>query len=224
MRKFYRCIKKYGMLVLPFLLFLLSIVLPLVFNKMFQQPAKNDWMEYSSSTGDLLTYFVSILSVVGTFLLGAVAYEQNKRLLKLESYSKKIFLKINIEKCHITEKNDNTYLSIELENINQDVPISEIKVEKSDKRVMKNKFIENNKLEDKGATFITELKNQDDEKSTSDVKNINYTFDISDFANVSYKIFSFAIKTESLFGENNKQFFNIYIIKDEIKNYMTKIE
>ena len=94
MNKFIEFIKKKWKNFLIIFLIFLIMVLPLILNRALQEPAKNRWMEYSSGTGDLLTYFVSILSVVGTLLLGAVAYEQNKRLLKLESYSKKFSSKL----------------------------------------------------------------------------------------------------------------------------------
>lgn len=224
MCKVCRCIKRYWILLLIGLVLILSLVFPLIFNKMFQQPAQNEWMKYSAGTGDMLDYFVSIFSAIGTLSLGIIAYGQNERLLKLESDSRAVFLKVNIEKCKVLRIKNNTYLSIQLENIDSNVPISEITIKKSNKRVIKNTFIENNKSRDKIATFITELNIQDDEKFTCNDKNINYTFDISDFADVSYKIFSFSVVTESLFGETNKQVFNICMKKDEVENYMTKIE
>lgn len=224
MNKFIEFIKKKWKNFLIIFLIFLIMVLPLILNRALQEPAKNRWMEYSSGTGDLLTYFVSILSVVGTLLLGAVAYEQNKRLLKLESYSKKIFLKINIDQCNIYTIEDKTYLSIEFENINFDIPIFDLKIEECNKRIISNKFIENNKSNKKAATFITALQIQDDDKYTIDSKKVNYTFDISDYASVSYKIFSFLVNTESIYGENNKQLFNIFIVKSEVKRYLTKIE
>ena len=140
MCKVCRCIKRYWILLLIGLVLILSLVFPLIFNKMFQQPAQNEWMKYSAGTGDMLDYFVSIFSAIGTLSLGIIAYGQNERLLKLESDSRAVFLKVNIEKCKVLRIKNNTYLSIQLENIDSNVPISEITIKKSNKRVIKNTF------------------------------------------------------------------------------------
>lgn len=110
---------------------------------------------------------------------------------------------------------------IEFENINQDVPISKISVIESNVRLIKNEFKENNK----GGkyTFITKFRIDINAQYTYDAENINYSFDLSDYK-APYKILSFGIKTESLFGIENEQLFNIFIIQNKVKDYMTSIK
>jgi len=218
MDNFIKFTKKYWIF---YVIVIVAIIAPFVLNKLFHIPAVSDWLEYEENTGDLLSYVTSMLSVIGTIFLGIVTYNQNKRLIKLESNSKAVFFKINIDKCQIVKIKDNFHALIEFENINQDVPISKISVIESNVRLIKNEFKENNK----GGkyTFITKFRIDINAQYTYDAENINYSFDLSDYK-APYKILSFGIKTESLFGIENEQLFNIFIIQNKVKDYMTSIK
>lgn len=83
-------VKKYWHL----LAIVVLIIIPLMMNFLFKKPAPVEWMEYEEKAGDMLVYYSSVLTMMGSVFLGIVAYEQNKRLLKLESDSKKVLLKV----------------------------------------------------------------------------------------------------------------------------------
>lgn len=213
MDKFICFIKKYWY----FLVFVVLVAVPLMMNLIFKKPAVYEWMEYEENAGDMLVYYSSVLTMIGSMFLGIVAYEQNKRLLKLESDNKKVFLKVCKEKSSVEIKGDSFILKLVFENLNK-IPISNIKIETSKQKLIKNAFKENDP--DSSFVFITEA-TPDVQKGFS-YENFNtFEFDLSKYKG-KFKILSFEVECDSLFNEKSRQAFNIYIVHENVNDYRTR--
>lgn len=213
MDKFICMVKKYWHL----LAIVVLIIIPLTMNFLFKNPAPVEWMEYEEKAGDMLVYYSSVLTMMGSVFLGIVAYEQNKRLLKLESDNKKVFLKVCKEKSSVEINGDSFILKLVFENLNK-IPISNIKIETSKQKLIKNAFKENDP--DSSFVFITEA--TPDVRKEFSYENFNtFEFDLSKYKG-KFKILSFEVECDSLFNEKSRQAFNIYIVHENVNDYRTR--
>lgn len=192
------------------------IAFPLVLNKLFHVPAENEWLEYKDNTGDILTYYVSCFSVAATVFLGVVAYNQNKRLIKLECDNKKVLLKINLEKSKVLSKDGKTL--IVLENLGSN-PIQSLNIINQKDRLIKNEFPENDY--ENQYVFITNVSSDIKDNFSYNAELNEYCFDLSEYKG-KFKILCFGTECESLYGEKSKQVFNVFIVNNTIKDFRTK--
>lgn len=193
------------------------VAIPLMMNFLFKRPAPVEWMEYEEKAGDMLVYYSSVLTMMGSVFLGIVAYEQNKRLLKLESDSKKVLLKICKEKSSVEINGDSFVLKLVFENLNK-IPISNIKIKPSKQKLIKNTFKENGS--NGSFVFITEVA-PDIRKEFSYEDFNTFEFDLSKYKG-KFKILSFEVESDSLFNEKSRQAFNVFIVHKKINDYRTR--
>ena len=206
-------VKKYWHL----LAIVVLIIIPLMMNFLFKKPAPVEWMEYEEKAGDMLVYYSSVLTMMGSVFLGIVAYEQNKRLLKLESDSKKVLLKVCKKKSSVKINGDRFILKLVFENLNK-IPISNIKIEPSKQKLIKNAFKENDP--DSSFVFISEVTS--DIRQEFSYKDFNtFEFDLSKYKG-KFKVLSFEVECDSLFNEKSRQAFNVFIVHKKIIDYRTR--
>lgn len=213
MDKFIRMVKKYWWL----LAFVVLVIIPLMMNFLFKSPAPVEWMEYEEKAGDMLVYYSSILTMMGSIFLGIVAYEQNKRLLKLESDSKKVILKVCEEKSSVEINGDNFVLKLVFENFNK-IPIGNIKIHPSNRKLMPAKFEENDP--ESKYVFITGV--APDIRPESSYEDFNtFEFDLSKYKG-KFKVLSFETECDSMFDEKSRQVFNVLVVHKKVSDYMTR--
>ncbi len=177
-------VKKYWHL----LAIVVLIIIPLMMNFLFKKPAPVEWMEYEEKAGDMLVYYSSVLTMMGSVFLGIVAYEQNKRLLKLESDSKKVLLKVCKKKSSVKINGDRFILKLQ--------------------KLIKNAFKENDP--DSSFVFISEVTS--DIRQEFSYKDFNtFEFDLSKYKG-KFKVLSFEVECDSLFNEKSRQAFNVFIV------------
>ena len=217
MRRFAELLRKHLFVISMIVLALTFVIIfPLILNKLFHIPADNEWLEYKENAGDILSYYISCISVVATVFLGFVAYNQNKRLIKLECDSKKVLLKINLEKSEILK--DTEIVKIALENLGNN-PIQSLNIIERKDRLINNLYAENDSKSQ--YVFITNVKNDIRDSFSFDTDLNEYYFDLSEYKG-KFKILCFGTECKSLYGEKSKQVFNIVIVHNKIKDFRTK--
>lgn len=213
MDKFIRMVKKYWWL----LALVVLVIIPLMMNFLFKRPAPVEWMKYEEKAGDMLVYYSSVLTMMGSIFLGIVAYEQNKRILKLESDGKKVLLKVCKKKSSVKINGDRFILKLVFKNLTE-IPISNIKIEPSRQKLIKNAFKENDP--DSSFVFISEVTS--DIRQEFSYKEFNtFEFDLSKYKG-KFKVLSFEVECDSLFNEKSRQAFNVFIVHKKINDYRTR--
>lgn len=98
------------------------------------------------------------------------------------------------------------------------IPISNIKIEPSKQKLIKNAFKENDP--DSSFVFISEVTS--DIRQEFSYKDFNtFEFDLSKYKG-KFKVLSFEVECDSLFNEKSRQAFNVFIVHKKINDYRTR--
>lgn len=125
--------------VLMILLGVFLLLLPTGFKMIFKFPTLFEFFSYEQQVKNSIEIYISIISAIGTILLGYAAYRQtkvanmqNERLIRLEETSKKAYVKLNIKESYFTKKKNEYDCCILVDNIS-DVSIIKVEYESAGK-------------------------------------------------------------------------------------------
>lgn len=165
---------------------------------------------------DMLNYWGTALSCIGTSLLAYVTIRQsdraneiNDRLLNLqECEGKEAYVNLSQENIRFEDKNGCRFVELKFHNITN-VPISNIEIKGCDKRIIKFKDY---KVNSKGyVVFISEYENICDDMSYDPIVN-GYRLYIKNYGE-TFRVLSFKVIVTSLYGVSTVQYFNVLMMK-----------
>lgn len=191
------------------LLIIVMVMLPILIKVMSNIPVLCELVNYEEHVVDVISFSVSIISAIGTILLGYVAYRQNKvanmqneRLIQLEETTKKVYVEIDKEKTTFTRTEDGYKCEIFGKNVSN-VAIVNMEYDKAGKIVDKYDF----KLETVRKLGVGYLSDYD--ANTIMLRVVDQYIDKEPF------IFCFKLILTGLYGYKTVQTFNI-IVKNNI--------
>lgn len=109
--------------------FVLIIGVPFIIHVLFSVKIQNDFFVAKWSAGELLSYYGTILSFLGTIILGIIAIKQNNQIRNISKEANDVNLRmLKLEECakksYITIKNVNIsndkFISIQFKTLNSD--------------------------------------------------------------------------------------------------------
>lgn len=167
---------------------------------------------------DMLSYWGTALSCIGTSLLAYVTIRQsdraneiNDRLLSLqEREGKEAYVDLNQDDVVFKEENGYRFVELKFHNITK-VPISSIDIEGCDRRIIE--FTEKNyHINSKGtAVFISEYCSVSDDMNYNPILS-GYRLYLPNYEE-TFRILSFKVTTKSLYGVSTIQYFNVLMMK-----------
>ena len=165
---------------------------------------------------DMLNYWGTALSCIGTSLLAYVTIRQsdraneiNDRLLNLqEREGKEAYINLSQENIRFEDKNGCRFVELKFHNITN-VPISNIKIKGCDKRIINFKDY---KVNSNGhVVFISEYENICDDMNYDPIVN-GYRLYIKNYGE-TFRVLSFKVIVTSLYGVSTVQYFNVSMMK-----------
>lgn len=167
---------------------------------------------------DMLNYWGTALSCIGTSLLAYVAIRQsdkaneiNDRLLSLqEREGKEAYVDLNQDDVIFKEENGYRIVELKFHNITK-VPISSIDIEGCDKRIIK--FEEEDfRINSKGTSvFISEYRGINEDVKYNTILS-GYRLYLPNY-DETFRILSFKVMVKSLYGVSTVQYFNVLMMK-----------
>ena len=167
---------------------------------------------------DMLNYWGTALSCIGTALLAYVAIRQsdkaneiNDRLLSLqEREGKEAYVDLNQDDVIFKEENGYRIVELKFHNITK-VPISSIDIEGCDKRIIK--FEEEDfRVNSKGTSvFISEYRGINEDVKYNTILS-GYRLYLPNY-DETFRILSFKVMVKSLYGVSTVQYFNVFMMK-----------
>lgn len=167
---------------------------------------------------DMLNYWGTALSCIGTALLAYVAIRQsdkaneiNDRLLSLqEREGKEAYVDLNQDDVIFKEENGYRIVELKFHNITK-VPISSIDIEGCDKRIIK--FEEEDfRINSKGTSvFISEYRGINEDVKYNTILS-GYRLYLPNY-DETFRILSFKVMVKSLYGVSTVQYFNVFMMK-----------
>lgn len=167
---------------------------------------------------DMLSYWGTAFSCIGTLLLAYVTIKQsdraneiNDRLLKMqEREDKEAYVNLSQDDIKLKEEKDYRFVELKFNNIT-DIPINNIDIEGCDKRIIK--FNDRNwNINSNGySVFISEYEGICDDMNYDSVSN-GYRLYLKDYGE-SFRILSFKVIVTSLYGVSTEQYFNVLMMK-----------
>ena len=171
---------------------------------------------------DMLNYWGTALSCIGTSLLAYVAIRQsdkaneiNDRLLKMqERENKEAYVNLPQNNIRLKEESGRRFVELKFDNITN-IPINNIEIEGCDKRIIK--FNDRNyRINSNGySVFISEYEDVCDDMNYDSTSN-GYRLYLKDYGE-SFRILSFKATITSLYGVSTVQYFNILMMKSYAK-------
>ena len=173
---------------------------------------------------DMLSYWGTSLSCIGTSLLAYVTIRQsdraneiNDRLLRLqEREGKEAYVGLNQKDVIFKEENGCRIVELKFHNITK-IPINSIDVEECDKRIIK--FTEKNyRINSKGTSvFISKYYSIDEDMNYDSILN-GYRLYFPNY-DETFRILSFKVTVKSLYGISTVQYFNVLMMKSRAIDY-----
>lgn len=167
---------------------------------------------------DMLSYWGTALSCIGTSLLAYVTIRQsdraneiNDRLLSLqEREGKEAYVGLTQDNISFKEENGCRFVELKFHNITK-VPINSIDIAGYDKRIIS--FSEKSfRVNSKGdAVFISEYCGTDDDMNYDPLLS-GYKLYLPNYEE-RFRILSFKVTIKSLYGVSTVQYFNVLMIK-----------
>ena len=126
---FFRFIKKHSRIIIVAVVSIV-IILPLGIDILFRIEAPFKWMESSLNSGELLSYYGSVLTLSGTIILSTLALWQNQKIKEESDARIQLIEAANMPKFKLIKKcsgGQSSNMELNLNNIT-DNPVTDVKV------------------------------------------------------------------------------------------------